>query len=225
MPMMRKAVSSRGQRALQVTVAQFALVLAVSLATPAAPAAAVYMTMNATKTEGGGVHLCVGVESGGQKVAGTQNDLVFDASCAALKPETCAAVPDAKKPLHGNAVKDDPTRYRALVFALDNVDPVRDGPLYCCDFTLKGGGDACCPVRFDRLGVSDPTGGTLEVSGNPAQLCLATGAAPAGAAAPPAAQPPAPTSATRGGNQWIWVVLIAIAVIVVAVLILRGRAQ
>jgi len=225
MSMMRKAVTSRGHRALQAGAVHVALVLAVLLCVSAVRAAAVYMTLSATKTEGANVHVCVGVESGGQKVAGTQNDLVWDAACATLKADSCAAVPDSKKPLHGNAVKDDPARYRALVFALDNVEPVRDGSLYCCDFTLTGGGDSCCAVRFDRLGVSDPVGGTLEVSGNPAQLCLATGAAPAGAAAPPAAPPPAATTTTRGGNQWVWVVLIAIGVVVVAVLILRGRSR
>ena len=222
--MMTKSVSSPRTRAPRVVLLHCALVVAAWLFMPAGRAAAVFMTLNATKAEGG-VHVCVGVESGGQKVAGTQNDLIWDPSCASIKADSCAAVPDAKKPLHGNVVRDDPTRYRALVFALDNVDPMRDGPLYCCDFTLTGGGDSCCALRFDRLGVSDPVGGTLDVSGNPAQVCLATGAAPAGGAAPPAAQPPSATTTPQAGNQWVWVVLIAIGVVVVAVLILRGRAQ
>jgi hypothetical protein len=71
MSMMRKAVTSRGHRALRAGAMHVALVLAVLLCVSAVRAAAVYMTMSATKTEGGNVHVCVGVESGGQKVAGS----------------------------------------------------------------------------------------------------------------------------------------------------------
>ena len=91
-------------------------------------------------------------------------------------------MPDSKKPLHGNAPANMPSTYRALVFALDNVDPIRDGKLYCCEYELTGGGDACCPVRFERLGASDPVGNALTTNGKPEKLCLATGATAAGAA-------------------------------------------
>ena len=49
---------------------------------PARAASRVYMTMDATKTEIGTVKLCVGLDSGGEKVAGTQNDLIWDAARA-----------------------------------------------------------------------------------------------------------------------------------------------
>src|SRR5262249_16307677 len=68
----------------------------------AAPARAIYMTMEATKTDANTAKLCIGLDSGGQKVAGTQNDLIWDESCSKLKPNSCAAIPDSKKPLHGN---------------------------------------------------------------------------------------------------------------------------
>lgn len=189
---------------------------------PASPALGVFLSMEATKSEAGPVKLCVGLDSGGQKVAGTQNDLIWDGGCASLKANSCAAVPDSKKPLHGNTPATLQNTYRALVFALDNVDPIRDGQLYCCEFELSGQGDACCPVRFDRLGASDPVGNALATSGNPEKLCLVSGAA--AAAAPPAA-PPAPAPAAEAGSQWLWVVLIAVAVVVVAVLVLRGRSS
>ena len=194
------------------------LVLALDCA-PASRALGVYMTMQATKTEGGAVKLCVGLDSGGQKVAGTQNDLIWDSSCANLKPNSCAAVPDSKKPLHGNTPANLQSTYRALVFALDNVDPIRDGQLYCCEFELTGPGDGCCALRFDRLGSSDPVGTALTTNGNPDKLCLVSGAAPA-VAAPAAAPPPPPA---EGGGRW-WLLLIAIAVVLVAILILRGRS-
>ena len=190
---------------------------------PASRAFGVYMTMDAAKSEPGTVKLCVGLDSGGQKVAGTQNDLIWDGSCANLKANSCAAVPDSKKPLHGNTPSNLQSTYRALVFALDNVDPIRDGKLYCCEFELKGTGDGCCAVRFDRLGASDPVGTALTMTGNPEKLCLVSGAAPpAGApAVPPAAGPPP----TAGGGRWLWILLIAVAVVLVAILMLRGRSS
>ena len=181
------------------------------------------LTLDATKGEGNTVKLCVGLDSDGEKVAGTQNDLVWDGGCATLKANSCAAVPDSGKPLHGNVPPNLQNTYRALVFALDNVDPIRDGKLYCCEFDLTGSGDACCPVRFDRLGASDPVGTALTTTGNPEKLCLASGA-PAAGAAPPAAPAPGPAE-QPGGSQWLWVVLIAVAVILVAILVLRGRSS
>jgi len=197
--------------------------LLLMLCVPATRARAIYMTMNASKTETGTVKLCIGLESGGQKVAGTQNDFIWDSSCSSLKANSCAAIPDAKKPLHGNTPPTLKDTYRALVFALDNVDPIRDGLLYCCEFDMSGAGDGCCAVKFDRLGSSDPVGNALPTTGNPEKLCLVSGAAPAGA--PPAAPPaPAPKS-PPGGGQWLWAVLIGVAVVLVAFLILRGRSQ
>ena len=199
-----------------------AMVVAIILvAVPASRAAAIFMTMEASKTESGTAKLCVGLDSGGQKVAGTQNDLIWDAACAKLKPSSCAAIPDSKKPLHGNTPANLQSTYRALVFALDNVDPIRDGPLYCCEFELTGS-DACCAVRFDRLGASDPGGTALSTSGNPEKLCLASGVAASGA--PPAAPPAPAPKEPPGGGQWLWVVLIGAVVVVVAVLIVRGRS-
>ena len=200
------------------TMQQMAVTLALLLSLSAARASAVYMTMDAAKTESGTVKVCLGLDAGGQKVAGTQNDLIWDSSCASLKASTCAAVPDAKKPLHGNTPANLQSTYRALVFALDNVDPIRDGKLYCCEFDMKGAGDGCCAVRLDRLAASDPVGTAVAMTGNPDKLCLATGAA---AAAPAAA--PAP-SAPAGGGSWLWGLRIAVAVVLVAILIMRGRS-
>jgi hypothetical protein len=195
-----------------------AAALALALCGSATRALGVALTLDAAKTDARSVKLCVGLDSAGQKVAGTQNDLIWDAGCANLKPNSCAAVPDSKKPLHGNTPPNLPNTYRALVFALDNVDPIRDGPLYCCEFELTSS-DPCCAVRFDRLGASDPVGNAQTTVGKPDRLCLATGAAAAGEApaAPPAAAPPSESS------NWIWLALIGAAVVVVAILVLRGR--
>ena len=219
MAMMNEVVVRVGRRT-SLCSAVLALVL---LGVPASRALGVYMTMDSTKTDAGTVKLCVGLDAGGQKVAGTQNDLIWDGSCSNLKANSCTAVPDSKKPLHGNAPTNLQSTYRALVFALDNVDPIRDGQLYCCEFELKGTGDACCAVRLDRLGASDPSGTALTMTGNPEKLCLASGsAAPGGAPpAPPAAAP----VTTTGGGHWLWLLLIGVAVVLVAILILRGRSS
>jgi hypothetical protein len=194
--------------------------LAVIVALPRA-ADAVNLTMQSSKAESGGVKVCIGLDSAGEKVAGTQNDLIWDSKCASLKANTCAAVPDAKKPLHGNTPPNLQSTYRALVFALDNVDPIRDGPLYCCEFELTGS-DPCCELRFDRLGASDPVGNAQTTTGKPDKLCLATGAAAAAPAVPaPAGAPPAPAA----GGSWLWIGLIGVAVVLVAILILRGRSS
>lgn len=197
-----------------------ALALVAGLAAPH-PAGAVNLTMEATKSDAGAIRVCVGLDSAGQKVAGTQNDLVWDGACAGLKAGSCAAVPDSKKPLHGNMPPNLPNTYRALVFALDNVDPIRDGALYCCDFELTASPE-CCAIKFDRLGVSDPVGNALAVNGQPPQLCLNTGAAaPAGAvpAAPAAAPPAAPSS-----GSWLWIGLIAAAVVIAVLVAARKKS-
>jgi len=188
----------------------------------ATPAAAVNMTMEATNGEAGTIRLCVGLDSAGQKVAGTQNDLIWDSACANIKKDSCAAIPDSKKPLHGNVPPSLPNTYRALVFALDNVDPMRDGALYCCDFEVTKKVD-CCSVKLDRLGASDPTGHALATTGVPPQLCLGGGSAPA---APLAPQAPAPSAAPSagGGTPWVWIGLAAVAVVVVSVLATRKKS-
>jgi hypothetical protein len=194
------------------------LAVAVLLGAPGA-ALAVNLTMEATKSDAGAVRVCVGLDSTGQQVAGTQNDLVWDGSCAALKANSCAAVPDSKKPLHGNSPPSLQNTFRALVFALDNVDPIRDGALYCCDFEMTASPE-CCSVKFDRLGVSDPTGKALDVAAQPAQLCLNTGAAAPAAAAPVAAAPAAAVT----GTPWLWIGLIGAAVVVAVLLAARRRS-
>jgi hypothetical protein len=198
-----------------------ALVLAAVAMAPGA-ARAVNMTMEATKSDGGAVRVCVGLDSTGQKVAGTQNDLVWDGSCAALKANSCTAVPDSKKPLHGNTPPNLPNTYRALVFALDNVDPIRDGALYCCDFEMTGSPE-CCSIKFERLGASDPVGTALPVSGQPAQLCLNTGAAAPAAPAAAASAAAAPPVDGKGSTPWLWIGLIGAAVVIAVLLAARRR--
>ncbi len=80
----------------------------------------------------------------------------------------------------------------------------------------------CCAIKFDRLGVSDPVGNALPVTGQPPQVCLNTGAA-APAAAAPAAPNAAPPEA-KPGTPWLWIGLIGAAVLVAVLLAARRKS-
>lgn len=195
------------------------LAFACALAAPGPRALGVDITMDVTQTSAGAAKLCVGVGSGGQQVVGTQNDIVWDPACAALKVDTCAAVPESKKPLHGSVPVNLTSTYRAFVFATDNVDPMRDGRLYCCDVDVRSTGDGCCAVRLDRVGASDASGGVLASEAKPPQLCLASASA-----VPPAAAPPAAAASPAGELNRLWLLLpVGVAVLVAAVLMLRRK--
>jgi hypothetical protein len=120
--------------------------------------------------------LCVSLDSGGQEVAGTQNDLVWDGTCATLPGgSSCQANPATGKQLQGGFPPQFDFTFRALVLSLADVDPIPDGPLYCCSFTVEADPGTCCPVSLVRVGASDPRGTSLPTSGNSVQLCVAAG--------------------------------------------------
>jgi hypothetical protein len=119
----------------------------------------------------------VWLETGGAQVAGTQNDLVWDGSCATLsRASDCRVNPTTGKLLHGTILAAEDFRYRGLVLSLLDTEPIPDGQLYCCAFSVEATPGACCSVEVVNTGVSDPLGGALLSSGNTAQLCVAAGA-------------------------------------------------
>ena len=133
--------------------------------------AAIYMTMEATKSDGGAVKLCVGLDSGrpeGRRHA--ERSRSGTVSAPKLKPNRCAAVPDCEEAVaRQHAGEPAVETYRALVFALDNVDPIRDGAALLLRVRDDRRATRCCAVRFDRLGVSDPVGTALPITGQPRQ--------------------------------------------------------
>ncbi len=184
-------------------------------------AAAVDLKLERRSSPAGSARVCVTLDSKGADVAGTQNDLTFDSSCATLDPDKCVASEGHGKPLHGSIPANMPSTFRSLVFALDNVDPMVDGDVYCCDFALKEGGDACCAAELSGLGVSDPQGVALDVTAAPGRVCLAGDAgAPAApvAKSAPETQSPAPAASAP---SWVWVVLFAAAVMAILFFALR----
>lgn len=190
------------------------LLLALALV---APASAVDLTLTRKSTEAGKARVCVGLDAQGVEVAGTQNDLQFDTTCAALDKVDCVVSEHHGKTLHGSIPASQPNSFRSLVFALDNVDPMAEGEVYCCDFTIKGEGDGCCAVTMGRLGISDPQGVALDVRAVPERICL-IGASPAPAAA---AEPPPAPPAAKSAPSWLWIAILAVVVVGVLFFALR----
>jgi hypothetical protein len=191
-----------------------AVLLALTLA---ATAGAVDLTLTRKSTEADKVRICVGLDAQGVDVAGTQNDLRFDPTCAALDKADCVVSEHHGKTLHGSIPASDPTSFRSLVFALDNVDPMSEGEVYCCDFTIKNEGDGCCAVTMGRLGISDPQGVALDVRAVPERICLIGDSPPTAAAA----EPPAAAPAAKSAPSWLWIAIVAVAVVGVLFFALR----
>jgi hypothetical protein len=119
-------------------------------------------------------HICIMLATNGNQVAGTQNSLSWDGTCATVTdPPNCYAVGS-----HGKQVSRDLTHQpdftlKVLVLALDNVEPIPDGPLYCCDFEGEADPGQCCPVTVVGAAASDPSGGKVAAMGNSATICTA----------------------------------------------------
>ena len=121
--------------------------------------------------------ICVSLDSAGHEIAGTQNDLVWDGACATLEREgSCRIAPDVDKQLAGRIQGGSGFRYRAVVLSFEDVDPINDGPLYCCAFRVTAASGTCCTVAIEGAGLSDPLGNAIHVAvGPPAQVCVAAG--------------------------------------------------
>ena len=109
-----------------------------------------------------------------KEVAGTQNDIAFD-PLTPIKPDsrnkpTCAVNPDIEK--GGTSFAFQPsgcaagecTGVRALVLALDNVDPIPTGSvMYSCQVEIAlNATEGDYPLTCTNSGASDPTGTALQ---------------------------------------------------------------
>jgi hypothetical protein len=115
--------------------------------------------------------VCVSLDTGGAAVAGTQNDLNWDGECASLPSEDSCAVAG----MHGRtsaATHCGDFCLRAIVLSLTDVNPIPDGDLYCCRFSVHAAPGACC-----NLSVVAPRsiGRQGDIRGsNVAHLCVAS---------------------------------------------------
>jgi hypothetical protein len=135
--------------------------------------------------------VCVTLESGGAQVAGTQNDLVWDRSCAMLSDvSACRINPANGKQLFGDSAHQPDSAYRALVLSLSDVSPIPDGELYCCAFQIEAPTDACCAISIKNAGASDPLGLELgPIVRTDALVCVGRSLPTASPTVPPTVTP------------------------------------
>ncbi|GIW45767.1 MAG: hypothetical protein KatS3mg077_3049 [Candidatus Binatia bacterium] len=126
--------------------------------------------------------ITVKLAAGGQQIAGTQNDIVFDANVRVKarsngRPD-CAVNPDINKNSTSFAFQpsgcsgETCTGLRAIVFASDNVDPIPDGSvLYTCNVTVAGSGT----LNVTNARGSDPNGQAVAgFGGREGNVCIPT---------------------------------------------------
>jgi hypothetical protein len=153
------------------SVISLGLLLAVLGAGRPALAVSLQATSATVSQPGDHARVCVTLNSGGQQVAGTQNDLQWDGTCATLPSESSCTGMVRGKQLSAAFPPGPDFRMRALVLSLSDVNPIPDGILYCCDFQVEADPGKCCRLVVTNAGASDPAGNALGASGNVAQLC------------------------------------------------------
>ena len=117
--------------------------------------------------------VCIVLDSGGASVAGTQNDLHWDGTCATLaSPADCRINPAIDKSLAASLLRSDFT-YRGIVLSLSDLDPIPDGVLYCCPFIVDAAPGNCCPIEVLNALGAEPGGTSLPADTDSAQLCAA----------------------------------------------------
>src|SRR5690349_13070700 len=86
-------------------------------------AQSLHVTAATVEQSGQYADVCVGLDSAGVPIAGTQNDLVWDGRCATLEDGSCAIAPETGKQLNGR-IQSSGFRYRGLVLSLEDVAPI-----------------------------------------------------------------------------------------------------
>jgi hypothetical protein len=153
--------------------------LAIVLAASPAFAVSLDLTSATVAQQGEVAQICVNLSTGGEPVAGTQNDLVWDETCATLATKgNCAASPGLGKQLQSSMPNGDGhPPLRAFILSLSDVEPIGDTQLYCCSFRSElNEPGSCCNIALTRLGASTPDGRALRTTtstgaGSPI-LCL-----------------------------------------------------
>jgi MYXO-CTERM domain-containing protein len=176
--------------------AAFALLLL--LVSPATAAVQLNASSATVPVGGDTATVCVALATGGAEVAGTQNDLVWDGTCATLPDESsCYASGTHRKSLQGKLLDNRDFSYRALILSLSDVDPIDDGVLSCCDFVVEAAPGTCCPVDVVSAGASDSKGNAVIAYGNRAKVCTAAN----GARPSPTPTPTQCSSGCGGGGS------------------------
>ena len=125
------------------------------------------------------------LNSGGERIAGTQSDIVFDPSAVAImrdssgQPE-CAANRQLKKDATAfSFVPKDCgnkcTTVRALVLSLTNVEAIPNGStLFTCRVRIADKAQVGAHrLKLTRVGFSDPKGGAIDGGGDDGVITVA----------------------------------------------------
>ena len=137
-------------------------------------AASLSVSSTTVANQGDSGQICVILNTGGEEVAGTQNDLVWDGSCATLSAgSNCYAAGTHGKGLSGKLLDARDFTYRALILSLSDVDPIDSGPLYCCAFQSEAAPGSCCNISIVGAGASDPRGKAIGANGSSGKICTA----------------------------------------------------
>lgn len=122
----------------------------------------------AVEQRGDEAEICVHLRTGGAAVAGTQNDLRWSDDCARIGE--CRASGAHGKSLNSSLRGGAEHTLHALVLSITDVNPIPDGPLYCCSFRAKRD-TACCSIGIEGARASDPSGGSLPVAELSGSIC------------------------------------------------------
>jgi hypothetical protein len=142
--------------------------------------------------------ICVNMQVGGQSVAGTQNDLTWDASCASLNG--CQAGPHGKS-LNTSFPAGASSTVHALVLSITDVNPIVANPLYCCQFNARGNSESC-PVQVANALGSDPQGKRISISGGGGTIAFAgSNRGNGGGGGGGGGQPSGPLTASGGNTK------------------------
>jgi len=168
----------------------------------APPAGAVTLRANSSTVSAPGdqAQICIALETEGSTVAGTQNDLEWDTSCASLPNKASCVVNEQ----HGKQLQsampngEGSAPFRAFVLSLSDVKPITDSELYCCTFRAEMKEPGCCDIKVTRVGASTPDGKALDTKGVNGQLCY--GKEPSAAGKPAAAPQPQAAAKASGGS-------------------------
>jgi MYXO-CTERM domain-containing protein len=181
-------MKSRLGELLAAGAVRLGLSVAVVLVAAAAQAVTMQVT-DATATQPGqSVPVCVVLDAGGQQVAGTQNDLVWDGNCATLTKGSCQIMAP-KKQLNDAFPSGSSFTMRAFVLALDNLDPIPSGNLYCCNFTSELSSSGSCPIRITNALAADPSGKAVQVTAQSGSIRFTGSSSGGGTGGGPGAAP------------------------------------
>lgn len=157
--------------------------LMVPLGGTAAAAVSLSVSSATVAQPGDSTRVCVSLTTDGQEVAGTQNDLVWDGTCMTLNDGACFPAGSHGKQVNTRIQASADFRMRVLVLSLADVDPIDDGPLYCCNVQGEAEPGSCCSIAVVNTGASDSHGNAVGgVGGNSGQVCVQGGGSRGGGA-------------------------------------------